>query len=85
MNWKGLLLILLLCTSIGGIIGFIIGKIGSAGMDGLIDMVDTVDKCCMDTLDYAMEQNQDCKILITGKLAECYYNSSRQQSKDAGS
>ena len=73
MNWKHLLYIIPICLIAGGILGF---KVGIESVNQLIDVVEGIDECCLPTLDYVTEQNPDCKILILGKMHECYYNES---------
>jgi hypothetical protein len=71
MNWKHLLYIIPISLIVGGTLGF---KISIESVNQLIDVVEEIDECCMDTLIYATEQNPDCRILIVGKMQECYYN-----------
>lgn len=51
---------------------FLLGLLtGMRSVEGLVEVVEDIDECCMDTLTYAMEHNQDCEVLITGYMAKC--------------
>jgi len=74
MKDKHLIWIIPLLLVFGLMMGYKAGVYLS--IDTLGGMVEKIDECCVDSLDYAIENNNDCKILIVGKMQECYYNQS---------
>jgi len=63
----------------GGFIGY---GFGLYSIEVIDDMAYRMDGCCLQTLSYVQEQNNDCNILITGKMRQCYYNETEIESED---
>jgi len=63
MNWKHLLWIIPIVMILGAVFGFLTGI---SQVTQLTTMLEEIDECQLDTLNYAMEQNQECRVLISG-------------------
>ena len=75
MDKKNLIRIIPIFLIIGFIIGILIGfKIGVYSMYNLDKTIENLDECSIETLNYVMEHNTDCKILISGYLRDCINN-----------
>ena len=77
MNWKHLIWIIPLIFVLGCGLGY---KLGLESIELLADMTERIDGCCISTLTYTQSQNPDCNILIVGKMQECYYNKTGDNS-----